>query len=258
VTLSRLRTARVVVGSIAVAVAAAACSSGGPTGTTVTTADIAKHYDVLAGAYLADQNPNVQAIGQAISLFNGAVAAGQSPSPSNVNALVSRGWLGNVVDLVDSAQTDSIQIVSLWFTGNITAVIQSFFHNGTFVTALATDSGGSILSTDTSNMIVSVSPTAGTCVFTTITNTSTVFPTFAPSTSACEFAGATFSGILHLGHDTTSASAPLDSVVLSPQHVLGVRLHFNTAADFQLGAQHVLGLAQALRAQRRSERVGQH
>jgi hypothetical protein len=235
--------------------AIAACSSSSTTGTTITVGQIAQHYDAVAGQLLAAGGPSDMAIGQAIELFNGAVAAGQMPSSATVNSTSPRGWLGNVVNLVDSARTDSVQIISIWFTGNITATIQSFYVNGHFSSGTVIDSGLPPLPDSASNLTMSVSQTSvDTCAFTAITNTSSILPTYDPTGSTCSPAVVTFSGFMQGSKaDTNYILVGLDSVSFFNQHVNGVRLQFNSAAAFPSAVAHALSVAKeqaALRATR--------
>jgi hypothetical protein len=238
VTLPRLRATLVGVIGATAAIVAAACSSSTTSGPPVTIGELALHYDQLAGNYLAGNAGSDPAIGQAIEVLNGPMADGVFPNPAQViGSNISKGWFGNSANLVDSAGTDSVQIVSLWFGGTATAVLQLIYHNAQFSAAFVTDSGGNTLQDSVGAATGSFTPTTGTCTFTTITHISTQFPTFAPTTSACTTAGATFAAdSLKFPTSDSSNTRSLNNLRILSQHVGGVRLQFDHAADF---SQHV-------------------
>jgi hypothetical protein len=243
VTILRLRSALVAATVAAAAIAVAACSTSDNTGPNVTVGQIAQHYDMRAGQLLLGSDPSDTGIAHAIEVFNGAVAAGQEPTSATVNSFSPRGWLGNVINLVDSAQTDSVQIVSLWLTGNIVATIQSFFVNGQFATATVIDSGDAVLQDSVGTMTASFTQNpATTCTFTPITNTSSTFPTFDPQGSTCSGASTQFSGILlFTKSDSEYINLGLDSINFGSQRLNGVRLQFTSSAAFPSAVAHALG-----------------
>jgi hypothetical protein len=243
VTISRPRAALAAVISIGVATVVAACSSSSSTGPSVTVAQVAQHYDAIAGQLLLGSDPSDTGIAHAIELFNGAVAAGQMPTSATVNSFSPRGWLGNVINLVDSTQTDSVQIVSLWLTGNIKATIQSFYVNGQFSSATLIDSGNAVLQDTAAMMTASFTQNLpDTCAFTQITNTSSTFPTFDPQGSACTGESTNFSGKIEFTKaDTAYLVLDLDSLNFESQHLNGVRLQFNSSAAFPSVVAHALG-----------------
>jgi hypothetical protein len=245
VTLPRLRATLLGVIGAAAAIVAAACGSSNSSGPNITIGDIARHYDQLAGAYLAGAgtDPN---IGRTIEVFNGAVAAGVSPGSAQVSGgPLTKAWLGNVVDLVDSAATDSVQVVSFWFSGNINAVLQLIYHKGQFDTAFVTDSGGNTLQDSVAAVTGAFTAATGTCTFTTITNISTQYPSFDPSGSTCTLVGVDVraDSILFPKSDQSTTSL-FNRLLLPSQHLTGVRLQFDHEATFN--AHVVQPLAKAL------------
>jgi hypothetical protein len=231
VTLSRLRATCIALAAFA----AAACSSSSSTGTqTVTAGQLAQHYDQVASAYLTG-GATPSAIGQAIEVFNGAMADGASPRTATIyNISASRGWIVNVVDLVDSSGQDSTQIVSLWYTGFVEATLQLIYQNAQLSAAFATDTGSVELQDSVASATVSLFAAADTCVFTQITNVSTTYPTYDPANSTCSFVAGSFSAdtLFFPQADSSLTAAVFVAPKILSQTVSGVRLKFLTSAAF--------------------------
>jgi hypothetical protein len=242
--ISRLRATLTTVTTIGVVTVAAACGSSGSTGPAVTVAQIAQHYDAIAGAYLSGSAQPPQ-IGTAVEIFNGGAANGVMPNAVSqlIGVGFTRGWIGNVIDLVDSAGADSVQIASFWFTGGVEATLQLFYQNGQFATAFATDSASSQLQDSVAGGVsVSVSPITGTCAFTQVNNVSTQFPTFDPSGSACTFISGTVTADSLLFPQADSSNTAVDFIEarIEGQRLSGVRLQFNSSATFSSAVVHAL------------------
>jgi hypothetical protein len=238
-TIPRLRLTCLAMSTLAIA---AACSSSDNTGPNVTIAQIAQHYDQLAGLYLNGGGEPPQ-IGANIALFNGGPANGVQPStPTVANAPVfQHGWLGNVIDLVDSAGQDSVQFVSFWYTGTVLATIQVTFQNAQFDSATAVDSGSSYLKDSVGTGSVSLSPVTGACAFTTVVNISTP-PTYDPSGSTCSLIAGTVSANLFFPQADSSFTAMyFPNPIVSSQRMTGVRLQYASSATFASAVAHTLG-----------------
>lgn len=223
-------------------VVAAACSSSSTTGTNVTVGQVAQHYDQIASAYL-NGAAQPSAIGHVIAAFNGGPANGAEPGTPQVNTPnLQRGWIGNVIDLVDSTGTDSVQLVSFWFGGNIEAILEVAFENGTFFAAVAADSGSSFLDDSVGTGHLSISPNSGTCAYTQVTNISTP-PTFDPSGATCSFIAGIFStDTLYFPQADSSATAfTFAAPRVLPQRVTGIRLQYTSEATFSSAVAHALG-----------------
>ena len=242
---SRLRAKFVVAAALAAAGTGAACSTSSSTGPTVTQAQIVGRYDQLAGAYLTGSGGTDPAIGNVIEIFNGALADGATIGEGTLyGAAVSRGWLTDVVDLVDSSGQDSVQIASFWYTGEVTATLQLFYSQGAFTTAFGIDSGSTQLqdSVAASTISVTTAPAPDTCSFVTITNISSAYPSYDPSGSSCMLINASVAAdsILFPQADSSYTSLLFARFDLPTQVLHGARLKFNSEATFSSAVIHAL------------------
>jgi hypothetical protein len=237
--ISRLRLTCLAMCTLAVA---AACSSSSAPGANVTIAEIAQHYDQIATNY-SHGGATPSEIGGVIAAFNGGPANGAEPgAPQVITPNLQHGWLGNVIDLVDSTGTDSLQLVSFWFGGNIEAVLAIVMQNGVFAGAVAADTGSSFLQDSIGTGHLSLSALPGTCAYTQVINVSTP-PTFDPSGATCSMVAGTFSTdtLLFPQADSSATAFTFAAPRVIPQRITGVRLQYTSEATFSSAVAHVLG-----------------
>lgn len=219
---------------------AAACGSSS-SGPDITVGQIAQHYDQIASNYL-NGSASPHQIGEVVAGFNGGPANGVIPGgPQVTNTSFQHGWLGNVINLVDSARTDSLQFVFFWFGGNVEAILAIVMQNGNFVGAAAADSGSSYLQDSVGTGTISLSSTPGTCAFTQITNVSTP-PTFDPAGSTCSTIAGTFAAdsLLFPQADSSLTAFIFARPRVISQRFTGVRLQYNSESSFNSAVAHVL------------------
>src|SRR5579872_2058802 len=77
-------------------------------------AQLAAYYDALIGTDLAAGTVADSLHAELIAILNGPIAYGQLPTKIGINAAGAQTWFANAVILVDSAQSDSEMLVSLW------------------------------------------------------------------------------------------------------------------------------------------------
>jgi hypothetical protein len=232
----------------AATVAMSACSSDstGPKG--LTDAQLAAHYDSLAVALMAGGTLPDSDMSEDVALFNGIIADGQSPSTITVTVGgQQQQWYGNFVNFVDSAGTDSLEIVDMWkdlqadaFVGLILEDAQGS-NNAPGVIAL----GGDYLTDSVDTYTASFSEASGTCAFTPITDVTTAFglPTYGATGFTCNPSTASIQGTLISGQGDATASAAYDSFAFGTQTIKGVRLQLTSS-----NAQHTVRGLRALLA----------
>jgi hypothetical protein len=203
-------------------------SSSGPKA--LTAAQDAAHYDSLSGALLAAGTSRDSLKAEETEIIAGVIADG--PKPSSVTVTLngsSASWLGSFANLVDSALTDSVQVVFLWSNTNVDNFLFVSVGSDNFVQDAATNGDLNFDSLATTSGSVAVP--SGTCQFTNIVHVYNPVPTYDPAQSTCTPQSATGTGTITFRHDTTATGA-IQTVDFSSQTVAGVRLQFTASAPF--------------------------
>jgi len=219
-------------GAAAVMLAGCGSDSSGPKGPTA--AQDAAHYDSLATALNAAGTSSAVFEAEGVEIFNGVIADGQKPSSVNVTYNgASATWFGNVANLVDSAGTDSVQVISLWSSTNVAEYVLVEFGNTQPDLSQAIATGGDIVDDSLMTGTGSFATPSGTCSFTAIVNVYATFPTYDPTQSTCTPESATGTMAITFQADTTATGA-VHTLSFSSQTVSGVRMQFTSTAAFPL------------------------
>lgn len=232
--LSRGRASFILAATACCSVAVAACGSSGSTGPSNPEATVlAKAYDSLVTALLANGNASDSARATQVEIFNGIIANGAVPT--SINLMVggdSVVWQANSVNIVKSDLTDSLQALALWSGTSASAVQIAFFDKGVLLNAQVIAAGGDVLQDSVGALAVgSIVTDTGSCAFTSITNLNQSYLTYAPSEAACNPATAVFGGSVTYPHDATPTGA-IGTIVVPPTIVTGVRLQDTTGNFF--------------------------
>jgi hypothetical protein len=262
----RRRAAGALIVCASAAVLAACGSSSTPSSPKGTSAAaLAMYYDHLAGVLL-DSAGNDTLTAQAIGIFNGVIADGFVPSRVMVTVNgVSQLWYGDAATFVDSAQTDSAQVVALWSdTAATTVVLAAYeanpqgFGPNVLTAVNAIVRGGDVVvanvdptntnpadAADTGSSVFGV--TAGSCNLTSITNVFGPIPTYNPSTFSCQAGSGHFDFSVYFPGGDPTVSNTIDSVSVGISTIIAVRLQGLTEAGSSPPFQriphgHALGL----------------
>jgi hypothetical protein len=212
----------------------AACSSDNSSGPKLSAAaQAANHYDSLSINVLAAATTEGDSLRAELAAGIAGVSA-DGTAPQSVNVTVNgtnTTWLGTFTAYVDSAGTDSAEILAAWSDPNVDTLVITILGNGDPETAAAAVAGGDINGDfEASNYAFSFSGGSGTCQLYTIQLNAQAFfwPTYDPSQSTClpETSNDQYTYTFD-GTDTSSSNA-LSTFVYPLQTVTGTRLAFNT------------------------------
>jgi hypothetical protein len=198
----------------------------------------AAHYDSIAGAVIgsnADQ-------GAAIEVFNGVIADGTVPTNASVTLNgSSTTWFADYVNLVDSAQADSQQVITLWSSTNADSIILFFFLDAQIgvVQTIALDGGLDNYDAGASTVSGTFGAPSGSCSFTTIQNVYGHYPTYDPAQSTCQRESASGTASVTMGTSGTVTDS-IHTFAFTSQTVNGVRLQFTSAAAFSSAVAKIL------------------
>jgi len=227
-----------VTGVVAAATAVGACGSSSISGGggTPTIAQITAIYDALADSLLGDTGKTAITRGNVVTVFNGVIADSVFPVVTGVTTgNLQRGWFGNFANFVDSAGTDSVQVVTFWFGTQVQAYALYLYHNAVFVDSSGVAAlAGDTAVTDSAHSIQTTlfSTRSGTCQFTAISPVSTEFPTYDPENTTCTPASALLNGFIYFFASDTLNPTSFKPVTLPAAPISGVRLQFTTGAGY--------------------------
>jgi len=210
----------------------AACGSDSSGPKTPTAAQDASYYDKLATALLVAGTSRDTAKALFVEVLNGVNADGVAPTRVTVTYNgASATWFANFGNLVDSAKTDSTQVIALWSDVNVDQVVLAAFKISQPVIAEAIATGGEVNFDSTYTLSNAFGTASGACSFTSIVNIFTGVPTYDPAQSTCLRESTTASITVAFPHDTTPTGA-IRTLSLSSKTIAGVRLQFTSAAAF--------------------------
>jgi hypothetical protein len=221
--------AALTVGTAAVTLAGCGSSSGPKA---PTAAQDAAHYDSLASALNAVGTRRDTTRAQTVEILNGVIANGQKPGSVTVTLNGSTTtWLGNFANLVDSAGTDSLQVISLWSDTHVDDYVFVAFINGQPDLVEDIVMTGDLNSDSVGTLSGAFATASGTCSLTTITNVYPTVNTYGKGQSTCERESATGTASITFHSDTT-ATGGIQTLAFTSQTVPGVRLKFTGSAGF--------------------------
>jgi len=212
-----------------------ACSSStSPKGQS--TSQVAAYYDALASTHLAAGTHADSIDGEFISVLNGPIAYGQSPTKISVSASgVAQTWYADAAIFVDSAQSDSEVFISLWAD----TVVSSFMlAEGIGSTLPGLEAGVFYLSSgpgssaDSSTVTVTPAVKSSSCATNiAITNVYSLAPTYDPTNTTCTPASATIGGHLHF-QAAAGIATQYQDIDLTSTAISAVRLQATHGSTF--------------------------
>jgi hypothetical protein len=198
-------------------------------------AQVAAYYDALAGTDLAAGTGPDSLDAEFIGVLEGPIAYGQLPTKINITAGGALTWYANAAIFVDSGQTDSVTLVSLWADTVVSSFIFSEAEKTTLPALEAAEfynaaGDGSIA--DSSTVTVAWAVKSGSCATNiTITHVYAAFPTYDPANTTCTPAIVTVGGHLHF-EAASGIAAQFEDIDLTSTAVSAVRLQATHGADF--------------------------
>jgi hypothetical protein len=213
-----------------------ACGSDSTSPNSTPAAQAANHYNSLAASVFPSATTGGDSLRAEVAVGIAGVAA-DGTVPQTVHLTFNgtgRTWLGAMSAIVDSAGTDSAEILAVWSDPSIDTLVITEFEGGLPFDAVAAVAGGDLNSEfEPSDFAFSFAAPSGSCQFTSITLTNTgefIWPTYDPSQSTCLQQTSTDQFTYTFAGTDTSASNVFSTVVFPSQTVTGTRLAFTTTA----------------------------
>jgi hypothetical protein len=188
---------------------------------------LAAYYDKLAGSAL-DSGGNAALTGQGIGIFNGVIADGFVPSRVTVTVNdTNRLWYGVAATFVDSAATDSVQVVALWSDTAASTIVLAGYAQNVLTEAQAIVRGGDVNtivadSVDSGSTVLGL--TDNVCKLTTITNVYPSVPTYDPGSFNCQAGSGHFDFAVTLPSGDQTATGAIQSITVATSTIISVRL----------------------------------
>ncbi len=222
-----------VVAATTVLLLAACGSSTSPKGQSPN--QVAAYYDALVGTDLAAGTAADSLDAEFVSILLGPIAYGQLPTKISISAGSAQTWYANAAIFVDSAQTDSVMLVSLWADTTVSSFIFSEAARTTLPGLEAAEfftAAGNESSADSSTITLALGVKSSSCVTNiAITHVSPDFPTYDPANTTCTPATATIGGHLHF-QSVAGIAAQYQDIDLTSTTVSAVRLQATHGTNF--------------------------
>jgi hypothetical protein len=162
-----------------------------------------------------------------IGVLEGPIAYGQLPTKISLSAGGAQTWYANAAIFVDSAQTDSVTLISMWADTTVSSFIlseavQASLPNLDAASFFTASGDGS--DADSSTVIIAQAVKSSVCATNiAINHPFAALPTYDPANTTCTPATVTIGGHLHF-QPATGIAAQYQDIDVTSTTISAVRL----------------------------------